>query len=151
VSESQSIISSLYLPVSEKKLLLPNVCVAEVVDYQEPTKQEGLPDYYLGKVNWRGIEVPVVSYEIANGAKSVRKATSARIAVVNTVGGDNQKLPFFAIVTRGIPRLVKITEDSIKTSKKKKGPADAALVRVDGEDAAIPKIDFLESLAHKHI
>jgi len=151
VSESQSIIASLYLPVSEKKLLLPNVCVAEVVDYQEPTKLEDAPDYYLGMVKWRGIEVPVVSYEIANGAKSVRKSSNARIAVVNTTGEYNAKLPFFAIVTRGIPRLVKITEDSIKTTRKKKGPADAALLRVDGEDVVIPKVDYLESLAHKHI
>lgn len=151
MSESQSVISSLYLPVSEKNLLLPNVCVAEVVDYQEPSKQEDAPDYYLGKVKWRGIDVPVVSYEIANGAKSARKSANARIAVVNAIGDHSPKLPFFAIVTRGIPRLVKITEDAIKISRKKKGPADAALVRIDGEDATIPKIDYLESLVLQHV
>lgn len=36
MSDAQSVISSLYLPVSNTQLLLPNVSVAEVVGYQAP-------------------------------------------------------------------------------------------------------------------
>lgn len=146
MSESLEIISSLYLPVSKAKLLLPNVTVAEVVDYQEPKKQKGAPDYFLGTVTWRGINIPLLSYEIANGAASVRRSKNARIAVINTIGEHAEKLPFFAIVTQGIPRLVKVSDELIKSSKKKGGKADLMLVRVDGEDAVIPNVEHLESL-----
>ena len=151
MSEAQRIISSLYLPVSDNNLLLPNVCVAEVIAYQEPTKLGSAPDYYLGTVKWRGINVPVISYEIANGVAPNKRAADARIAVINTTGQHGDTLPFFALICQGIPRLVKINEDVIKSVRKKKGPADDALVRVDGEDAVIPKIDYLESLIKKHI
>jgi len=147
VSEAQSVISSLYLPVSQKQLLLPNVSVAEVVGYQQPIKSVESPDHFLGLVRWRGIDIPVISYEIANGQKVSKKVDNARIVVINTIGEHHNDLPFFAIVTQGIPRLVKVSDDLIKKTKKKIGEADAAIVRVDGEEATIPNIEYLESLA----
>jgi len=151
VSETESIIASLYLPVSNKQLLLPNVSVAEVVAYQEPKKLIDAPDYFLGTVHWRGIDIPVVSYELANGLKLNDTASTARIAVINTIGEYKDSLPFFAIITQGIPRLVKVSDDIIKKTKQKKGAADAALIKVDGEDATIPNLAYLESLVHAHI
>lgn len=147
MSESQQIIiSSLYLPINDGKLLLPNVSVAEVVDYQKPQKDTDGPDYYLGQVSWRGIKVPVISFEIVNGKKQGAHSSSSRLAVINTIGEHHGKLSFFAIVTQGIPRLVKVSEDLIKNTRKKKHNADAAIVRVDGEEAIIPNLEYLESL-----
>ena len=39
---------------------LPNVAVAEVVAYRAPDEVEGGPEWLLGKLSWRGQEVPVV-------------------------------------------------------------------------------------------
>jgi chemosensory pili system protein ChpC len=150
-TESESVIASLYLPVSNKQLLLPNVSVAEVVTYQEPKKLIEGPDYFLGTVHWRGIDVPVVSYELANGLTLNETTSSARIAVINTIGEHQNALTFFAIITQGIPRLVKVSEDIIKKTKQKKGVADAAIIMVDGEDAIIPNLDYLESLVCSYV
>ena len=147
MSEAQSVIASLYLPVSHQQLLLPNVSVAEVVGYQQPIKTMDSPEHFLGIVRWRGIDVPVISYEFANGQKPVKKTNNARIAVINSIGENHNKLPFFAIVTQGIPRLVKVSNELIKKSKKKKGNADTVIVKVDGEEAVIPNIAYLETLA----
>ena len=149
--ETESVIASLYLPVSNKQLLLPNVSVAEVVAYQAPKKLDEAPDYFLGTVSWRGIDIPVVSYELANGLKLNETSSTARIAVINTIGEHKNTLPFFAIITQGIPRLVKVSDDIIKKTKQKKGAADAALIKVDGEDATIPNLDYLESLVHSYV
>lgn len=151
MSETESIIASLYLPMSNKQLLLPNVSVAEVVAYQEPKKISDAPDYFLGMIHWRGIDIPVVSYELANGLKLNDTATKARIVVINTIGKHQNSLPFFAMITQGIPRLVKVSEDIIKKTKQKQGAADVALIKVDGEDATIPNLDYLESLIYPHI
>ena len=151
MSETESIIASLYLPVSNKQLLLPNVSVAEVVAYQEPKKLIEAPDYILGTVHWRGIDIPVVSYELANGLKLNATASKARIAVINSINEHKDSVPFFAIITQGIPRLVKVSNDIIKKTEQKKGVADAALIKVDGEDATIPNLDYLESLVHSHM
>ena len=111
--ETESVIASLYLPVSNKQLLLPNVSVAEVVAYQAPKNLDEAPDYFLGTVSWRGIDIPVVSYELANGLKLNETSSTARIAVINTIGEHINTLPFFAIITQCIPRLVKVSDDII--------------------------------------
>lgn len=140
------LISSFYLPVTDGKLLLPNVSVAEVLDYQQPEPgAKASPDYILGTIRWRGLSLPVVSFERAN-QREMKAGAGARIAVINTVSSSNDELPFFALVTQGIPRLVKITEAAIETLDGDLGPAQSALVRVDGEDACIPNIDYLEQL-----
>ncbi|TNC80333.1 MAG: chemotaxis protein CheW [Oleiphilus sp.] len=144
MSEVLEIISSFYLPICAGKLLLPNVSVAEVVEYQKPETAEG-PETLLGMVRWRGIQVPLISFELANG-QSFSISKTSRIAVINSVGEHSERHPFFSIVTQGIPRLVKITEDSIEPSDEKPGPAEAAKVRIDGEEASIPDLAYLESL-----
>ena len=151
MSEALEIIASLYLPVTSGKLLLPNVSVAEVVAYQAPSPVTGKPDYYLGTVQWRGVAVPLISYELANGESEFTAPAMARIAVINTLGEQKDKLPFFAIVTQGIPRLIKITTKLIEPSNEALGPADSAKVRADGEEANIPNIAFLESLIYPHV
>ena len=151
MSEALEIIASLYLPVTNGKLLLPNVSVAEVVAYQAPSLVTGKPDYYLGTFQWRGVSVPLISYELANDENAFTAPEMARIAVINSLGEQKDKLPFFAIVTQGIPRLIKISSNLIEPSDEMLGPADSAKVRVDGEEANIPNIAFLESLIYPHV
>lgn len=145
MSEAHEVIASLYLPLTEGKLLLPNVSVAEVVDFCEPEVEADMPAYYLGKVVWRGVSVPLLSYEIANGETQADASDRARIAVINGTS-EQQALPFFAILTQGIPRLVKVTADLIELSDEALGAADAAKVRVDSENAVVPNLTYLESL-----
>ena len=146
MSESE-IISSLYLPIGEGKLVLPNVAVAEVIEYSRPKAKEGFPQYYLGDISWRGIDVPLLSFEEVNGRARPPKNTEVRIAVLNNVGTDSKKLPFVAILTQGLPRLIKISEDIIQNATKSNFPAEHSRIRVDGEEAVIPNLDYLESLA----
>lgn len=141
------IISSLYLPITDGKLVLPNVSVAEVIEYSRPTMREGFPHYYLGDISWRGIDVPLLSFEEINGGSRPPKNTEVRIAVLNNVGTDSKKLPFVAIVTQGLPRLVKVSEDIIQQAVDSTLPAEHSRIRVDGEDAIIPNLSYLESLA----
>jgi chemosensory pili system protein ChpC len=149
VTDVLDVISSFYLPLSSGNLLLPNVSVAEVVEFQELEEQEG-PEYFLGMIRWRGISVPLISYELAN-EQPFEFSSSSRVAVINTIGKECERLPFFAIATQGIPRLVKIHEDSIEAASDKPGPAEASRVRVDGEEASIPDLVYLESLIAKFV
>ncbi len=146
MSESE-IISSLYLPISEGKLVLPNVAVAEVIEYSRPKAKEGFPHYYLGDISWRGIDVPLLSFEEVNGGVRPQKNTEVRVAVLNNIGTDNKKLPFVAILTQGLPRLIKVSEDIIQQATKSELPAEHSRIRVDGEEAVIPNLSYLESLA----
>ncbi len=146
MSDSE-IIASLYLPLDSGKLLLPNVSVAEVIEYIKPDLKGGGPDYYLGDIEWRGIKLPLLSFEQANGEEKPTRSSLVRIAVLNSIGTDPKKLPFFGIVTQGLPRLVKVSKDIINQAESSDAPAEHSRIRVDGEDAIIPNLGYLESLA----
>lgn len=147
VSDTQKIIACLYLPVHQQQLLLPNVSIAEVVDYQTPEEPIDKPDYFLGYVTWRGIRIPLLSYELANGQSSSTVTTHVRIAVINSIGEHHEALPFFAILTQGIPRLVKVASDLIKPLKSAVNKAETTSIKLDGEEAIIPNLSYLENLA----
>lgn len=140
-------ISCLLLPVQGNNLLLPNASVAEVVDYQQPETSHDKPGWFLGFIHWRGLRLPLISYEDANGKEANEVSERARIAVTNTIGKHQPPLSFMAFVTNGIPRLVKVTKEEISEVSGETGPADKALVNVSGEDAVIPELVQLEKLA----
>lgn len=147
MSETQKIIACLYLPVNQQQLLLPNVSVAEVVGYQAPEQPIDKADFFLGYVTWRGIRIPLMSYELANGQTASKVSSHTRIAVINSIGEHHEELPFFAILTQGIPRLVKVASDLIKPVKNKLNNAETTYIKLDGEEAIIPNLTYLENLA----
>lgn len=151
MSDNQKILACLYLPVHQQQLLLPNVSVAEVVNYQAPSTIKGKPDYFLGHITWRGVSIPLISYDIANGQTGQAASINPRIAVINSIGEHHEALPFFAIVTQGIPRLVKVASDMIKSSKANHKKAELSTVKLDGEEAIIPDLAYLETLAFENI
>ncbi|MCP5208330.1 MAG: chemotaxis protein CheW [Hahellaceae bacterium] len=150
--ENIQIIPGLLFPVKDKTLLLPNVSVAEVVDYQTPIAEENAPHWYLGKISWRGLMLPVISFEAANGGSVSEKGENPRIAVINNIGTHHQDVAFFAFVTQNIPRLVKVESNNIEeNTSDKTGVAEKINIAINDEVATIPDIEYLESLIHQHV
>ncbi|HDZ39226.1 MAG TPA: chemotaxis protein CheW [Marinobacter sp.] len=147
MKDNSQTLSCVMIPVSRRQLLLPNVSIAEVVDYASNDAGTGAPDWLAGRLEWRGLSLPVISYDAANGGTlSVPGENRGRIVVINTISGRNT-LRFMALITQGIPSQVRITDDQIKQLEGENGPADLMQVDVDGETAWIPNLDYLESLA----
>lgn len=141
---TSSVLGSVLIPLHNKSLLLPNVSMAELIAFRKPLPSEKTPDWHLGSLSWRGVSIPVISFEMLNGGAANSDYSRARIAVFNNVG-VSEKLPFFAVVTQGIPRSLKLVNADIAKDETKPGPAEAAIVTVKGEVASIPNIDFIES------
>lgn len=137
-------IATLLIPVSGKLLVLPNVSVAEVIPWREPTREEDVPNWYLGRIQWRAVEVPVVSFEAINDEPFATQGRNRRIAILNNVTGDSS-LPFCGIVTEGLPRLMRVMSDEIvEDADALRGPAETLRVFVSGERAAIPDVGYLQ-------
>lgn len=152
MNDNSQSLSCVMIPVGERQLLLPNVSIAEVVDYASSDAGAGAPDWLAGHLEWRGLNLPVISYDAANGGTlSIPGENRGRIVVLNALSdsNSNKKLRFMALITQGIPSQVRIAEDHIKQLEGENGPADLMLVDVDGEAAWIPNLDYLESLANQ--
>lgn len=150
MNDNSHILSCVMIPVSGRQLLLPNVSIAEVVDYASEDAGSKTPDWLVGYLNWRGLELPVISYDAANGESlTIPGDNRGRIVVLNTIGEHHQETPFMALVTQGIPSQSRLSEAEVHRVEAETGPADLMKVEVEGESAWIPNLEYLESLAHE--
>jgi chemosensory pili system protein ChpC len=136
------------IPMNGRQLLLPNVSIAEVVDYTSSNAGANTPEWLVGYLDWRGLQIPVISYDAANGgALTVPDDNHGRIVVLNTIGDHHKEIPFMALVTQGIPSQARLNEEQISKRESEPGPADLMLVEIEGESAWIPNLEYLETLA----
>jgi chemosensory pili system protein ChpC len=148
VASSQ--IPSLLIPTGSRTLILPTVSVAEMLPYKKPQLRgveiNQYPSWFLGKVQWRGVMVPMFSYEAVSGdAIPALKATSQMTILNNT--GVNLQLPFLCFPTQGIPKLSRVTSETIKEDTSQPlNIYDEMHIIVNDELATIPSIAKLEQL-----
>lgn len=150
MEQKQSIIRSQIIPLNGMTLVLPNTCIAEVINYSEPMPVEDAPDWFLGNLLWRGITIPIVSFEKANTVPMAETSRTTRIAVLNGVSG-NEKLSFYGVVVQGIPRLAALEQTDIQENVN----ADVALplaltqTEIGDQEAVIPDQVKIEQMLQK--
>lgn len=144
-------VRSLWLPLQGQiSLLLPNVAIAEIVDYQEPVPVDGAPQWLLGEISWRGRQLPLVQYEALFGDAVAGRQREARLAIINTVK-DHGGIAFYALLTAGIPRLLSVGAELLAQADGR--PLDGkalAHVEFNGQSATIPDLDSVEEAVVSH-
>ena len=142
VSERE--IQSLLVPMQQKPLLLPMACLAEVIDYFRPENSTDESDWYLGDIEWRGVLIPLVSFERFNKSRFTEFSATARIAIMNKTV-DSAKHGFYGLVIQGVPQPLTLTRGDIHFSDDEPGPAEISRVMVKALPATIPDLEELES------
>lgn len=133
------------LPIAGAELLLPNCAIAEIVDYQPPETAPGGPQWLLGWFEWRGLRVPLLSFEAASGDAPSAASRRCRIAVLNRQAGDSPA-PFMALALHGIPHLIRLREgELLAVAEPVKAPALCA-VQVGSRTAVIPDLLTVENM-----
>jgi len=137
-------VASLLIPIQGRLLLVPNVTVAEIVPVSQVITIQGAPAWYLGNCSWREQTIPLLSFEVMNGEIKPGVSTRSRFAVLNTTG-VNESLPFIAILSQGLPRLARVTEEEI-TEREDADHKAYELMHVSwaGEEAVIPHVEAME-------
>lgn len=143
------LVASLLIPVHNKSLLVPNIVIAEVVALQTISPLPDAPSWALGSILWRGEQVPVMSFEIANSQIHGRDSEQARLAVLNAASGQSH-FKYFAILVQGIPRMIKLTEADVQEDTLVSlGQGEKMAVLTQLGTAVIPDLDYLEALLAK--
>lgn len=138
---NSSSLTGLILPLDDRNLLLPNVAVAELIDYQDCSAEPGAPDWYLGQISWRQHSLPLLSFEAACGARA-RVGGRARIVVLNALGG-RENLKFIALLIQSIPRSCKV-DNQLSYVDVPLAELELAAVQVGETVAKIPDLVGLE-------
>jgi hypothetical protein len=58
-------------------------------------------------------------------------------------------LPFYALAAEGLPRMVQLTAEDLTSESGRLGPAEAVVVKVGTETAAIPNLEIIEKAVAK--
>jgi len=138
---------SLLVPISGSRLIVPRVCVAEVSGLGQLNLLEHGPDWLIGKVGWKGRELPLVCFEVACGGPlpEIGRRTRAVIfhATTQLHGG------FFAILSQGLPQLVRINASVVSSESGEDWPEGAPVlcrIRMVNEYPIVPDLDSIESM-----
>ena len=141
-------IRGVLIQIAGSQLLLPNAATVEVLSYADPEPIENAPDWLLGQIRWRGWRLPLLSFARIAGTHTEGAAIGTKLIVIKALGGD-PKLPYFALVAQGFPRLVTITrENMIVDSAHLETMPQGIRMRVMFNDdvALVPDLDAAERM-----
>ncbi len=142
---------SLLIPLEGERLLVPRVCVAEVIAFSVPERakeNDRLPGWFLGRVEWNGRRVPVVAFESISGEGVQHRIGRTRIVVFHAIG-DDLKLGFFGIITQGFPQLVRVNGNVLSLETEQPWPEGQPVLcraRMINEYPLIPDMERLETM-----
>jgi chemosensory pili system protein ChpC len=151
MSDKNQTLACVMIPMIGRQLLLPNVSLAEVVDYSpDVTTGADAPTWLAGYLEWRGLRLPVISYDAASGGQLAQPNNRrGRVVILNSIVEEHRDQPFIALMTQGIPSQNRINQSQIQRLDTPTGIADLMEVEVDGERAWIPNLEYLESLTQQ--
>ncbi len=140
-------IRAVLVPVEDdRKLLLPNAMVAEVMSLREIEKYEESEAWLLGKVSWRGWDLPLIDFAVLTGGDATASMEkNYNIAVLKCINTPD-KMAYFAVLSRGIPKLQVVSRGDMQLHEDKtiNHNAIASLVSIHDETADIPNMNYLE-------
>jgi chemosensory pili system protein ChpC len=150
MSADQKELYSLLIPLRTERLLVPRMCVAEVIAFAdtERDRQEEHPDWYLGTVEWNSRRLPVVSFDGAQADDKRGKRGRTRIVVFHAIT-DALKSGYYGILTQGFPQLVRVNRDVLTVDTEQPLPVDQPVLcraRMIHEYPLIPDVERLERM-----
>ncbi|KLI99602.1 chemotaxis protein CheW [Luteimonas sp. FCS-9] len=133
--------------VGSTPLLLPNATISEVLSYSAPEPVPAAPAWLPGRLRWRGWRLPLVAFATLSGQEDDAAGLGSKVIVLKALGGD-ARLPYFALVTHGFPRLVTVSPGQLVDAGTEGGAslpfAVRARVRLGEEVVQIPDLDAIE-------
>ena len=134
-------------------LLLPNVCVAEILRSGSSQPRHEAPAWLLGDLDWRQQHLPLLSFDLLSEFGDVDAAAPTgdvmhRSIVVLNRTRTSSGLSFYAITATATPRLIRVSEEDVQPSRIDV-PFNHELglpVIVLGEEAMVPNLAYLETL-----
>jgi chemosensory pili system protein ChpC len=144
-------IKSIILTLKNELVVVPNAAVAEIISVQDVREVEASPPWMLGKARWRGVELPVVSYEAAGGDNAQAVNINTQVAVMYSASDEidkDRKYPYIGLAMHGVPHVSTFSREQIKTDEHTavNHPMIAQKVRINGAAAGILDIYAIEEM-----
>jgi chemosensory pili system protein ChpC len=133
--------------MQKQGILLPQAVVAEIIPYEPLQRVEDTPDWFLGLLGWRGVQVPVASFEmltVERASFSLVSVSSACLVIVKGLS-DQVGLPYYATVAQTEPRLIELLEEMLIATGEMPARTETDRVRFEDAVISVPDLDFVEA------
>lgn len=142
-------IKCMILTLRSENVIVPNAAIAEILSVRDPIDVAGVPDWYLGKMQWRGVDVPLLSFESAGGEEVKRINLNTQVAMLYSIRKDAAH-PYLGIVISGVPHEASFSEDQISIDEQAMEnnihPMSAMKTRINGAAVSILDLEAIESM-----
>lgn len=150
MSQEQKELYSLLIPLRGERLLVPRMCVAEVIAFADTVRdrQSDHPDWYLGTIEWNSRRLPVVSFDDPEEGERPAKRSRARVVVFHAITQE-LKGGFYGVLTQGFPQLVRVNPDVLGLDNEQPLPARQPVLcraRMINEYPVIPDVERIERM-----
>jgi chemosensory pili system protein ChpC len=138
------------IPLRQLRLIVPRVCVAEVIRYTAPEKPWPAPGWFRGFIPWTTLRIPVISFEELCGRSAGEPGGRTRIAILNAMTGKIES-GYYGVLTEGFPQLVRVNREVMKLDERQAWPAEGPVVcqiRMINEYPLVPDLERVEDLLH---
>lgn len=141
---------SLLIPLREERLLVPRICIAEVIAFADaPEVPPGeFPDWFVGTVEWSGRRIPVVTLDGDQGKGTQQRRSRRRIVIFHALTSSLSGR-YYGILTQGFPQLVRVNREILTADEEYVPPPDRPIlcrVRMIHEYPLIPDFEGLENM-----
>jgi len=135
-------LNGLLLPLEDRTLLLPSAAIAEVIHHKAvPEPVENAPDWLLGQIEWRGLKLPLLSFEVLSGA--ALPSPKRQIAILN-VTHEQASLKFYALLLQGFPH-TRLLDATLPRSDEPTAALELACVHLGNDKIGkIPNLPAVE-------
>src|SRR3546814_9032226 len=91
-NDSVQDIRGVLIQVGGARLLLPNATISEVLSYADPEPVENAPEWLLGRIRWRGWQLPLVSFSRIAGLAEEQGGLGSKVAVLKALDRKSTRL-----------------------------------------------------------
>lgn len=144
MSELDSLATFL-IPLQKSNLVLPHAAIAEIIPYEPLRRVQDTPDWFLGFLSWRGVQVPVASFEmltVERASFSLVSVASANLVIIRTLDSTSE-FSYMAVVSQTLPQLNRVSSDAFFTTDDVPEKTELIKARLGDDVVSIPNIDYI--------
>lgn len=150
MAQTMQVIKCMILTLRSENVIVPSTSVAEMVSAQGAIKVNDTPDWYVAKMRWHGVDVPLVSFESAGGSIAKVVNQNTQIAMIYTASDDESRYPYIGLVISGVPHVTQFSRDQIITDpdslEVQIHPMVVQKARINGAAVSVLDIDAIEAM-----
>ena len=145
ITESEEL-ASLLIDLGRTRLLVPNVCVAEIVPWRRVTPNQDTVSWHIGDLQWRSMMLPIISFEQIDAPQSEMETVErgSCLVVMNRVV-PSHGCAFYGVIGASLPRMIHVMDEDLSedSGQEELGLATGHAALLGSEAVIIPDLPYI--------